>query len=114
MKSYRIFAEDRCIADKVEEAADFMSRLRGLMFRKGLPDGGGLLLRNCGAIHCCFMRFTIDVVYLDGQMNVIDKETVRPWRLGKIVKGAKHVLELAEGQAETVEIDGYIRMEENM
>ena len=110
---YKVYIGDRCIADKVEEAADFMSRLRGLMLRKSLPEGGGLLLRNCGAIHCCFMRFTIDVVYLDKQMKVIDKETVRPWCIGKIVKGAKHVLELAEGQAETVEIGGYIRMEEN-
>lgn len=89
---------------KVEEATSFSSRLRGLMLRKPQDVHGGLLLWNCSSVHCCFMRFPIDVVYLDGSMHVLYKEEVKPWRLGAYVRGAKHVLELPAGQAAALSV----------
>ena len=94
MKAVQIWKENECLASQVAVASDFVSRLKGLMFRKTLGKEEGLLLCGCSAIHCCFMRFPIDVVYLDGDMNVLGKETVAPWRVGSIVKGTKNVLEL--------------------
>ncbi len=87
---------------KINKADSFFSRFRGLMLKKSLAEGEGLLLMDCPAIHCCFMRFPIDVVYLDVSIKVLFKETVKPWRLGKGVKGAKNVLELSAGAAKSV------------
>ncbi len=99
MKIYAI-SQDGCpIAGRVSVADNWFSRFKGLMFRKTLPAGEGLLLKNCSAIHCCFMRFPIDVVYLDEEMRVVTVETVKPWRLGGIHPGVKHVLELGAGCA---------------
>ena len=50
---------------EVELADSFFSRLRGLMFRRRLKEGCGLLLAPCNSVHMLFMRFAIDVIYLD-------------------------------------------------
>lgn len=96
----------------IEKADTFWQRLRGLMFRKELQSKRGLLLRRCSKIHTCFMRFTIDVIYLDEYDTVMESETVKPWRIGKRVKGAKHVLELPEGNKEQYPVGTRIRLEE--
>lgn len=102
MKTLVIRTENTELATQVRLADRFFTRLRGLMLRKSLADGEGLLLKNCSAIHCCFMRFPIDVVYLDTEMRVVGKETVRPWHVGGRFRGARHVLELGENEAKDV------------
>lgn len=97
MKTYAVSQAGRPLATRVAVANSFFTRFRGLMLRKTLAPGEGLLLKNCSAIHCCFMRFPIDVLYLDNEMRVVGKETVSPWRLGSVFPGAKHVLELKAG-----------------
>ena len=79
-------------------ADTFFSRLIGLMFKKNIEKKTGLLIRRCSSIHTFFMRFPIDVIYLDKNDVILDKETVKPWRLGKFVKHARHVLELPQGE----------------
>lgn len=75
------------------------TRLRGLLGRKGLQAGEGLLLRPVGAIHTMFMRFAIDVVFLDRDYTVLKVvENLRPWRFAG-ARGAKAVLELRRGGA---------------
>lgn len=93
----KIYADGSCAVARAEVADSFGTRFLGLMGRKELPPDGGLLLKRCGSIHTCFMRFTIDVIYLSADLTVITQETIQPWKLGKAVKGAKHVLELPEG-----------------
>lgn len=102
MRTYEVKTENAVLAPGARLADSFFTRLRGLMFRRELADGEALLLKNCSAIHCCFMRFVIDAVYLDAEMRVVGKETVRPWHIGGRFRGAKHVLELAEGGADGV------------
>lgn len=80
-------------------ADTFWKRFRGLMGKKGMSGGEALLLTKCSGIHTCFMRFAIDVVYLDAGFNVLFRETVAPWRVGRFVRGAKHVVEVPEGKA---------------
>lgn len=99
-----VLQNDNVLADHVSCADSFFSRLKGLMFRKELSTGEGLLLKNCSMIHTCFMRFTIDVIYLTGNNIVLDTETVRPWRCGKRVEGAKHVLELSANAAKDIRL----------
>ena len=78
----------------VPVARTFSSRLRGLMGRASLGEEEGLFLAKCSRVHCCFMRFPIDVLYLDFNLRGIEVETLLPWQLGKKVKGACHVLEM--------------------
>ncbi len=84
------------LCGRLSEAGDFYTRITGLMGMAALEDDEGLFLKNVGSIHTCFMRFSIDVIYMDAQLKVLDKETLKPWSLGKPVKGAVHTLELKE------------------
>jgi len=43
------------------------------------------------------MRFPIDAVYLDKELRVVGIETVAPWHVGRIFRGARHTLELPAG-----------------
>lgn len=82
---------------KIEEANSFMSRLKGLMFKKKKIDYG-LLLRNTNGIHTFFMFQSIDVVLLDKDFNVIYSiSDVKPWRVILPKKHVKHTLELPSG-----------------
>lgn len=65
-----------------------------------LDKGEGAWFENCASIHCFFMKIPIDVVYLDNTYSVVGIETVYPWRLGHIFRGARHTLELGAGEAD--------------
>ncbi|MBP5429688.1 MAG: DUF192 domain-containing protein [Elusimicrobiaceae bacterium] len=85
------------IAQQVVLANTFYSRLKGLMGRKGLPQGEALLLDPCPQIHTCFMRFDIDVVFLDCSGRVVAVlEQIKPWRMSKFYSGCQ-ALELSGG-----------------
>ena len=59
------------LADKVELAASFGARLKGLLGRDGLPEGQGLWIDPCNSVHTFFMRFPIDVLFLDKSQRVV-------------------------------------------
>jgi uncharacterized membrane protein (UPF0127 family) len=84
----------------VGELADRpLARMRGLMWRGGLPAGEGLLLRPAPSIHTAFMRFPIDAVFLDRSLRVLAVvERVRPWRTAS-KRSARAVLELPAGES---------------
>ena len=76
------------------------TRMRGLLGRTELPAGEGLLLRPAPSIHTWFMRFPIDVVFLDRDMRVLAVEPdLPPWHV-RSQRGARVVLELGAGEAE--------------
>ena len=86
------------IAQEVEIADTFFTRLWGLMLRSSLADGHGLLLSPSPQIHTCFMRFPIDAVFCDKEGKVLYvKENMKPWRFGKYVRGGYYTLELPGG-----------------
>lgn len=107
----KVICYDKLIADKVLKADTFLKRFIGLMNRKTLNMNEGLLLTDCSSIQCFFMKFPIDVVYLSNDMNVLYKETIKPWKIGKIVKRCSHVLELAEGATNNISIGDKITFE---
>lgn len=98
MKRYEVWQGGSRYAASVAVADSFWTRFRGLMLRRSLEPGEGLLLRRCASIHCFFMRFPIDVVYLDRELTVVGVETVKPWRIGGHFRRARHVLELEQGK----------------
>ena len=66
---------------RAEVAKSFFQRLKGLMWRKSLPPGEGMLILKCNAIHTCFMRFAIDATFLDRDDKVVKVvRNIRPWR----------------------------------
>jgi len=79
-------------------------RMRGLLGRDRLEPGEGLLIERCSSIHTCFMRFPIDVVYLDAGWRVKKKVAhLVPWRLSACL-GASHTLELPAGALERAQV----------
>ena len=90
----------------IEIAESFLSRFCGLMLRKNLPEGRGLLLAPCNSVHMGFMRFAIDVIYLDE--NFCIKKIVRnlrPWIGLSMCFGAWGALELPSGAAERLQLE---------
>jgi uncharacterized membrane protein (UPF0127 family) len=85
---------ERCLL-----AETSFARLRGLLGRSGLSSGEGLLLRPAGSVHTAFMKFTIDVVFLDRDLRVLKAvPELVPWRTAGC-RGARAVLELPAGEA---------------
>jgi|SRR5690554_4732388 uncharacterized membrane protein (UPF0127 family) len=79
-------------------AQGFLARLRGLMGRRAMPPGSGLLLVPEYSIHTFGMRFSIDVFYLDDDCRVLRlQEAMPPNRIGPIVRGCKAILETPVG-----------------
>lgn len=87
------------IAVNVEVATNVWDRFRGLMLRSHFPEGSGLVIDRCSSIHMFFMRFPIDVLYLDRDDRVVRiQEHVKPWRIGPLwTKNARCVVELPAG-----------------
>lgn len=106
-----LVAEDGlAVVERCTVADRFFPRLRGLLGRKALGRGEGLLLSPSSSVHTCFMRFPIDVVFLDDELRVLGvSSAVRPWRLAGR-RGARHVLELGAGEAESRSIVGGRRL----
>jgi hypothetical protein len=78
-------------------------RNKGLLGRKGLAAGEGLWIVPCESVHTFFMKFAIDLVYLD-RKNRIKKvrHAVGPWRLSACLS-AHSILELPAGTIESTQ-----------
>ena len=86
-KTQRVIVERAVIAD------GYWSRFWGLMGRRKLGEGEGLLIEPCSSIHTMFMRFAIDVIFLDKERRVVKVATVPPFRAA-LGRGAHAVLEV--------------------
>src|SRR5437868_14332336 len=86
------------LAENARRAGGFASRGLGLMFTASLPEGGGLVIDPCNSIHMFFMRYPLDIIFLNKAGKVVFMyKGIKPWRMGRIVKGAKLAIELPEG-----------------
>jgi uncharacterized membrane protein (UPF0127 family) len=92
-------AEGAILCERCEIPETASGRARGLLGRDGLEPGGGMLIDRAGSVHMFFMRFPIDVVFLDRDREVVGiRHRLAPWR----VAGARHAvaaLELPAGAA---------------
>ena len=85
------------LAAAAEVADTSTKRREGLLKRTGLEEGGGLWISPCEAVHCFFMKFTIDVLFLTKDKRVAKaRRSLKPWRLSGSLRGHS-VLELPEG-----------------
>lgn len=87
------------------QAETFWSRAKGLIGRQEINDDFGLWFDHSNSIHTCFMKFSIDCVFLDKQMRVKAVfESVKPWRLIMPVWSARSVIEMKAGKAKALNI----------
>jgi uncharacterized membrane protein (UPF0127 family) len=89
------------IASDVELAVTSAQRRRGLLGRDHLAASAALMLSPCWAIHTAFMRFPIDVVFVDKRGRVVRVvHDLVPWRLAASFR-ALSVIEFAGGSLRT-------------
>ncbi|MFZ4452905.1 DUF192 domain-containing protein [Salibacterium aidingense] len=75
-------------------------RIAGLMGKKSFSHAA-LVLPDCEQIHTAFMRFPIDVFFINREGHVLDLEkNLKPWRISKKVKQTSFILETAAGVTE--------------
>src|SRR5215208_7766279 len=96
----RIVREDwTVVCERCAVAATPLRRMKGLLGRKSLDAGEGLLIRPTSSLHMFFMRFPIDAVFLDRELEVRKVvPDLKPWRVA-FARGAKSVVELSAGEA---------------
>ena len=86
-----ITCDSQIICTKAEYANTFFKRFKGLMGRKSLAEGAGLLIEPCNQIHTFGMKFAIDTLYIDHE--------IQPGKIRKMVSKGRRVLELPSGTA---------------
>ena len=92
----------KSVADSVEIADTRATRNRGLLGRAGLDERAALMLIPCFSVHTAFMRFSIDVVFLDGDGCVVRTVSrLAPWRMAVCLR-ARSVVELPAGRLESL------------
>lgn len=85
------------LGDSVEVADEGSRRAIGLLKHTGLEAGHGLWITPCEGIHTFFMKFAIDVVFMDRKRRVRKVvPALRPWKLS-VCLPAHSVLELPAG-----------------
>ena len=91
------------LAERARVADSAWTRAVGLLGRT--DAGGGLFIEPCSSIHTWFMKFPIDVVFLDAQDVVLAVyAALGPWRMTRWVRGAQRVLELDVGRVGATEV----------
>ncbi len=101
---------------ELEYCDTFFSKFLGLMFRKEIQPGEGIILvesnesRVNTSIHMLFMHFDITVVWLDKQLVVVDRVLARKWRPFYFPKkAAQYVVEIHQSKFDEISIgDGFI------
>jgi uncharacterized membrane protein (UPF0127 family) len=90
--------EGDVVCERCRVPGSMFGRARGLIGQTALPLGEGMLLRGVSAVHTFFMRFAIDVVFLDRHDVVVGIDSnVAPWRMSAR-RRARAVLELPAGE----------------
>lgn len=87
-----ILSEDFLLADNL------ISRSFGLILKNKLKEGEALVIKPCCSIHTFFMRFQIDVIFVNNKNEVIAAyEDVYPRRILPIHFSSSYVIEMKSG-----------------
>ena len=97
MKQILVVRKGEIISARAQVASSLFERIVGLLNRSGLDPDEALLLEPCQSVHTFFMRFPIDVVFLDKENTVLGVSHLKPWRISKHYFRAHAVLEAPLG-----------------
>lgn len=90
-----------CLGEQIGVADSSWLRLRGLLGKRFLAPGCGLLIVPSQAIHTVGMAFPIDVIFLDNKYIVVGiRRAVRPFRFTRVFWKSLGALELPAGTIE--------------
>lgn len=82
MNTVRLCNRGSLLLDRLEVCVSGVERMRGLLGRRAMPPGAGMLLAPCLSIHTFFMKFPIDVLVLNRELCVLEvKRRLVPWRV---------------------------------
>ncbi len=91
------------LSPNARRADRLLARVKGLLGTERLPRGEALILDPCNSIHTFFMRYAIDVVFLDRSLRVVALlETVPPFRFSPVFWNARLCVELPAGTCREV------------
>jgi uncharacterized membrane protein (UPF0127 family) len=87
---------------KVVETADTpFKRMQGLLGRTSMAPSEGLVITGCQSIHMMFMKFAIDVVFVDSDNKVVGlTPKIKPFRFSPIFWKSTCAIELPAGTIE--------------
>ncbi|MDD5615805.1 MAG: DUF192 domain-containing protein [Candidatus Methanoperedens sp.] len=89
------------IARNIETCRTKISQMFGLMFRSSIPSDYATIFvmkkPSSVGIHMLFMRFPIDVIFLDEEKNIIGLSHLKPWTGHSSMKNVKYVIETNPG-----------------
>jgi uncharacterized membrane protein (UPF0127 family) len=113
MPRLRNVTTDEVLVDHLEHADSWWTRFRGLMLRRSLPGGYGLLIQPCSSIHMMWMLFPIDAIWLDEDLQVTKvSPRVPPWvGMARGARGTRMVVELGASRAHAVEVGHQLAIE---
>lgn len=91
-------SKNTCLATKVSVADTALKRLKGLLGRGDFKYGEALLIKPCNSIHTFFMRFSIDVLFIDRENKVIKILThLKPFRISGVYFNSSFAIECPAG-----------------
>ncbi len=92
------------VATRIEHATSVVSMMRGLMFRRDIPDDYAMIFvfskPGAVSVHMLFMRFPIDVIFLNQDKIIIDVARLDPWVGHRRVRGVAYFIEMNAGTLE--------------
>jgi len=87
------------LAQEAVIAGSLLKRAIGLLGKRELPDGQALIIKPCKSVHTFFMRFSVDLLFVDrGERVVKILQRLPPFRLSSICLNADYVIELPAGK----------------
>jgi len=108
--------KERTIVHVIESSQTTISKFIGLMFSKSLDIGKGLYMKKVVKVHTFFMKYPIDIFYIDKNNSVlrIDKN-VKPWKVCKLCRLSEYIVETNSGVADekNVEIGDKVFLKSN-
>ncbi len=94
----RNVSRSTCLGGRIGVADRWWARLRGLIGRGSLPEGGGLLITPCQAVHTLGLRTRLDVLFVDSSGTVVATyEGLGPASRTKWHRTARSALEVPDG-----------------
>lgn len=104
---------DTIIGSKIYRADSFISKLVGLLGKKNLDEGEGLLIGGCSSVHMMGMKIPLDLIFLNKENKVLKiVEAAQPNKLSFSCKGAKKVVELWVGSSSHVSVGDSLTLSE--
>lgn len=108
--------KNTALASTAVLADTFFSRMIGLLNRNSLPEGEALIITRCQSIHMFFMRFAIDVIFVDRDNRVAGiVERIKPFHLSPVFFNSSYAIELNAGAVATAQtsVGDYLELQED-